>query len=131
MSASDLPKTYMFVSIKKSMTYRQKHPRLKVLGPTITTILVDESVAAIGHYFSTSLNDGYQGKCVDVKASEQNYSFSPVTCTLEGLKINNHRYEYTYTIEAYNCVPFKTTYARDIPLKYWLLSTILDRPDRV
>ena len=131
MSASDLPKMYMFVPNKKSMTYRHRHPRLEVLGPTVSTTLVHESIGAIGNYFSTSLSDGYQSKSVVVIASEQTDSFSPVTCTLEGRKIDNHRYEYTYTIEAYNCVPFKTTYARDIPLKYWLLSTIFDRPDRV
>ena len=111
MSASDLPKTYMFVSMTKSMTYKRKHPRLEVLGPTVTINLVDESVGAIGNYFSTSLSDGKQSKSVDVRASEQTDSFSPVTYTLEGRKTGKHKYEYTYTVEAYNCVPFKTTYA--------------------
>ena len=131
MSASDLPKTYMFVSMTKSMTYRRRHLRLEVLGPTVMTTLVDESVGAIGYYFSTSLIDGKQSKSVDVKASKPTDSFSPVTCTLEGRKTVEHKYEYTYTIEAYNCVPFKTTYAKDEPLDYWRLSTILDSPDRV
>ena len=130
MSASDLPKTYMFVSMTKSMIYRRKHLRIQVC-PAITTNLVDESVGMIGNYFSTRLSDGYQSKSVVVIASEQTDSFSPVTCTLEGRKTGKRKYEYTYTVQAYNCVPFITTYAKDKPLNYSNLARIVDSPDRV
>ena len=52
-----------------------------------------------------------------------------MTCTLEGRKTGKHKYEYTYTIEAYNCVPFKTTYAKDEPSDYLNLSRIVDSSD--
>ena len=53
-----------------------------------------------------------------------------MTCTLEGRKTGKHKYEYTYTIEAYNCVPFKKTYAKDKPFDYSDLPRILlDSPD--
>ena len=128
MSDSQLLKTFMFVSHQHSRAYRWLHPRLRVVGKSLMTNLYDEPAGVFSNHISTRLEFVKGSSGVGVKGIQEwinPYSFSPLTCTLRGCKTDNNKYEYTYTIESYDCEPLKKTFVKDRPLPYHRLNMIL------
>ena len=131
MSDSQLLKTFMFVSHQHSRAYRRLHPTLRVVGKSLMTNLFDESASVLSNHISTQLESVEGSSAVRVGAIQRSASihnlFSPLTCTLRGCKTDNNKYEYTYTIESYDCEPLKKTSVKDRPLRYNALDKILSQ----
>ena len=130
MSDSQLLKTFMFVSYQHSRAYRRLHPRLRVVGKSLMTNMFDERVGVLSNHISTRLESMEGSSGVRVLGTERSinaYYFSPLTCTLRGCKTDDNKYEYTYTIESYDCEPLKKTFVKDRPLRYDRLHMILSQ----
>ena len=123
MSDSQLLKTFMFVSYQHPRAYRRLHPRLRVVGKSLMTNLFDGPASVFSNHVSTTLKSvqGSSGVIIGVREYKQSinpYYFSPLTCTLRGCKTDDNKYEYTYTIESYDCEPLKKTFIKERPLPY-------------
>ena len=129
MSDSQLLKTFMIVSYRHPRAYRRLHPTLRVVGKSLMTNLFDESASVLSNHISTQLESVQGSSAVRVGAIQRSASihnlFSPLTCTLRGCKTDDNKYEYTYTIESYDCEPLKKTFVKDRPLRYDRLYMIL------
>ena len=129
MSDSQLLKKFMIVSYQHRRAYRRLHPRLRVVGKSLMTNLYDEPAGVLSNHISTQLESMQGSSAVRVGAIHRSTSihnlFSPLTFTLRGCKTDDNKYEYTYTIESYDCVPLKKTSVKDRPLRYDELDMIL------